>query len=269
MSESYYAAHEGGFQATSLAASPWDPNNQSGLPMTGLLTYLMDQLASPEPMLLARVTIEILRPGPMAPFQASARIVRDGRRMQNLAATLSHEGVTFAQASALRVRLAETPACEPAAGAYPSPEAAPDRPLVRRNPRQGGMETRLVSGGVTEAGPGVVWARPALELLPGVPVTPTVAAAMVSDMGSAVGAALDSRAWSFANLDLNVHFVRAPTSDWLLVDAHTITHGNGVGLVETVLADRQGVFGRAHQTLFIAPQKVRAPAPAKGEPAAP
>jgi hypothetical protein len=264
--ESYYEARDGGFQPTKWAAGPWDPRNQSGLPMSGLLAHLLDQLPAPAPMLLARVTIEILRPGPMAAFEASARIVRDGKRMQNLAATLSFEGVPFAQASALRVRLAETPASEPATAAYPSPEEASDRPLVRRNPRQGGMETRLVSGGVTESGPGVVWARPTLDLTPGVPVSPTVAAVMVSDMGSAVGAALDSRAWSFANLDLGVHFVRAPTTDWLLVDARTVTGGNGLGMVETVLADRNGVFGRAHQTLFIAPQAVRA-AP-KGETAA-
>jgi hypothetical protein len=41
--------------------------------------------------------------------------------------------------------------------------------------------------------------------------------------------------------------------EWLLVDASTMALGQGVGLANMILADRDGPFGRAHQTLFVAP----------------
>lgn len=47
---------------------------------------------------------------------------------------------------------------------------------------------------------------------------------------------------------------RAPAGDWLLIDAETMSAGNGGALASTIMADRQGVFARTHQTLFVAPR---------------
>lgn len=76
---------------------------------------------------------------------------------------------------------------------------------------------------------------------------------MTADIGSGAAAVLDGREWSFANVTICLHCFRPPTSDWILIEATTRTSGNGAGLVESILSDRQGPFGRCYQTLFVAP----------------
>jgi hypothetical protein len=157
-----------------------------------------------------------------------------------------------AAASALRVRLAQTPKVMPQVS-YPTPDEAPRTPLIRRDPLRNGVETRVVKGRLIEPGPGVLWGRVATDFLPGLPASPLVTAMMVCDIGSAISAELDSRQWTFANMDVSAHFVRPPRSDWCLIDAQTITHGDGVAIVDTTVCDEEGLIGHAHQTLFIAP----------------
>jgi hypothetical protein len=76
---------------------------------------------------------------------------------------------------------------------------------------------------------------------------------MASDVGSAPSSIVERGKWSFANVDLSLYLTRLPVGPWVLVDAVTTSGGSGVGLVNSTLADEQGVFGRAHQTLFLAP----------------
>lgn len=239
------------------SVSPWNPQHQAGVPLAALVTWLIEQAPAAEPMLLTRVTMDIIRPAPMRTLTGRCEIRRDGRRMQNLEAVLEDEGQPVVRASAVRVRLAENPAW-PMTGGYPPPEEATDRPLVRRRADNSPLQSRLAYGGLLDAGPGLAWARPQMELYPGMPISPVVCAVMTADLGSGVACVLDSRDWSFANVDLVVHFARAPRGEWIAVDARTLTEGNGAGLVETTLADRDGPFGKAHQTLFIAPQPARA-----------
>lgn len=248
----YFEAHADGVRPSPIARSPWNAEHQSGVAVAAMLTHALEQVPTAAPLMFARIVVDILRPVPMRPIQVSTRITRDGRRMQNLAAELSFDGETVATATALRVRLAETPRAMPPVN-YPTPDEAPRRPLVRREPLRTGLETRVIAGGLTEIGPGTVWARVNGDLFPGEPASPLVTAMMTCDLGSAIAAVLDSREWTFANLDISAHFVRPPTSPWILLDAHTITHGDGVALVDSLVCDEEGLVGRAHQTLFIAP----------------
>lgn len=249
----YFEARPDGVHPAPVARSPWNPDHQSGVAVAALLTHALEQVPTAAPMMFARLVFDILRPVPMQPITVSTRIIRDGKRMQNLAAELTYDGEVVASASALRVRLAETPRVMPTVGPYPTPDAAPREPLARRDPRRTGMETRVVKGRLIEAGPGVLWARVDGDLFPGQPASPLVTAMMTCDLGSAIAAELDTREWSFANLDISAHLVRPPVSEWILIDAHTITHGQGVALVDSILCDEQGMIGRAHQTLFVAP----------------
>lgn len=237
------------FVPTPVSISPWNPNHQSGVAISALLVHLIEQVPTLAPMMLARLTLDIARPTPMARITATCTVTREGAKMQNLEARLMADGQITARATALRVRLAESPAAAEALD-HPAPEDSPDRPFMRRYPTRGGLESRLLSGGPREPGPGRAWMRAAVPLLPGVPATPLVASAMVADFGSAL-ASFTPLDWSFANIDLALHYTRPPESDWIFVAAKTISAGDGTGLVETILADRRGSFGRAHQTLFI------------------
>jgi hypothetical protein len=251
-SPSYFDLEADGFHPSLLARSPWNPNNQSGVAVAALLTHGLERAPAAAPMMIARIVIDILRPVPLRTSKVAVRVTREGRRMQHLSADLTVDGELVASATALRVRLAETPRVMPSR-TYPTPEEAPRIPMVRREPRRSGLETRVVSGRLIEQGPGIVWARVDGDLLPGVRASPLTTAMMACDLGSGISSEVDSRKWSYANLDISAYFVRPPRSEWILIDATTMTHGEGMGLVDSVLSDEYGIFGRAHQTLFITP----------------
>ncbi|MET0138031.1 MAG: hypothetical protein ABW192_06585 [Sphingobium sp.] len=51
-----------------------------------------------------------------------------------------------------------------------------------------------------------------------------------------------------------MHFSRMPRGKWLLIDALTETAGNGLAIVSSVFSDRDGVYARGHQALFLSPR---------------
>jgi hypothetical protein len=77
---------------------------------------------------------------------------------------------------------------------------------------------------------------------------------LMADSGSGVGAALPAAEFIFINVDLTVTLTRDPVGDWLLLEAATSVGSSGTGLAMTRLCDRQGAFGRALQTLLVAPR---------------
>lgn len=256
MSEtSFYTGSDGRYAATSLAAGPWNPRHQNGVAIIALMTHLIEQTPTLSPMMLARLTVDIARPTPVDAFEARCVVVREGRRMQNLEVTFTAGGQLCARATALRIRLADSPVSTEALD-YPAPEDTPPVALARRDPKRAGLETRILSGGLKTVGPGSGWARPAVDILPGIAATPLVAAAMAADVGSGLSSIFEHGVWSFANIDIGIHFVRPPESDWIFVQATTVSSGDGSGLVNSTLADRRGPFARAHQTLFVEPMRI-------------
>jgi hypothetical protein len=99
-----------------------------------------------------------------------------------------------------------------------------------------------------------VWTRPRLPLLPGEEASPMARALLVADSGSGVGAALPATGFLFINVDLSVALTRDPVGEWLLLEASTAIGTDGTGLATTRLSDPGGSFGRASQTLLVAPR---------------
>jgi hypothetical protein len=152
----------------------------------------------------------------------------------------------------MRARFEETPVGHDPMPDLPSPRDAPANPVTSVLSTGHPMETKLVKGSIREEGPGAFWATFNADLIEGEAMSGLARAAMAADVGSAPSSIVERGAWSFANLDLSLYLTRAPIGDWVLVDAVTLSDGAGVGLVNSVLADQDGVFGRAHQTLFLA-----------------
>jgi len=233
--------------------SPWNPAHQNGVAVAGLLAHIAEQTPSPVPMLTAHVVIDIFRGVPHAPLRGRAEVVRSGGKLQMVESFLLADGEPVARARVLRVRELETPA-HPEPMTYPQVEALPERPFTNLRRVFGDLiESRVVSGLDGKPGPGSVWVRFPPDVVAGNPASPVVRAAMLSDFGNGVSAVLDRGRWSYANVDISMHLARRPVGEWLLVDASTMALGQGVGLANMILVDRDGPFGRAHQTLFVAP----------------
>jgi len=236
---------------TRVSKSPWRRGATNGMAVAGLLMHLAEQVEAPVPMLPAHATIDILRPVPYGPLRTRAVVTREGKKMQMVESHLLGDGEVVARARVLRVREIESPSL-PAPNPYPLPEHCPDKAFFRDGHPLGRLvETRQILDAKAGDSKGAVWSRFIAELAPGTPIGGVVQAAIISDYGNGLSRLTNPREWSFANMDISLHLVRRPVGEWLLVEADGLLQGRGVGLSNMMLADREGQFGRAHQSLFI------------------
>jgi acyl-CoA thioesterase len=119
----------------------------------------------------------------------------------------------------------------------------------------GAIRTKGVVGQVRQPGRGVVWLSMNGEIVKGSTASPFVKACLFSDFGNGIGSATFHNEWSFANLDITIQFFRMPRGEWLLIDAHTEGDGNGHALAQSIFADRDGVYAKGTQTIFVAPSQ--------------
>ena len=87
--ESIFQASSGRFVATEFARGPWDPNAQHGGAPAALLMREFENLPAADGLIVARVTYEFLRPVPLGELLVESRVVRAGKRVQLLEASLA------------------------------------------------------------------------------------------------------------------------------------------------------------------------------------
>jgi hypothetical protein len=243
------------FRATELTRGPWDPGLQHAGPPAALLGRAVERLGDRTDLQVARVTFEILRPVPIAALEVATRLLRGGRRVELVEASLHADDVEVMRATALRIRRAELalPAGLAPGPRLPGPHEGRPEPFFPTGQEIGyhtAMENRFVAGSFLELGPATVWMRARHPLLPGEAPSPLCRVLVAADSGNGVSAALDWRRWGFVNPDLTVYLWRLPVGEWVALEAATMAAG-GVGLADTALHDEQGPIGRAAQALFV------------------
>lgn len=249
--KAYFLPTAAGFAPSEAAASPWDPAHLSGVAIGGLLAHAIDGVSGA--MSVARLTVDILGTAPRAESRVTVTTRREGSRLKLVEAELSADGRVSARATALLVRATETRPVESPL-AYPPPESFPDSSPSGRPALRGMIQRRIVHGDFRTSGPGAMWSRIDIAMVAGTPLSPLVRATMLGDMGSAIGSALPVKGFTFPNVDIAIHFNRMPRGEWLLIDALTETAGNGLAIVSSAFSDRDGVYARGHQALFVSPR---------------
>jgi hypothetical protein len=241
-------------------AGPWDPTTQHGGAPAGLFMWALEAQPAAAPMLITRFTMDLFRPAPIAPLDLETEIVREGRNIQALGARLLHNGKEVARATAVKVRAAafEVPAEARMHGRHwPDPDECLPFTQFNQTPFVGSLEIRTARepqpGGDLREGR-AAWFRVKRPFLEGAETTPAVRTAMCADFINGLSSVLDFSRWIFINADLTVHFVRAPVGEWMLVDARTWVGPDGRGLAFAEIFDLSGPFGRATQSLVIAPR---------------
>ncbi|MGI8863242.1 MAG: thioesterase family protein [Solirubrobacteraceae bacterium] len=257
MPEAVFQPHNGGFLATELARGPWDPAAQHGGAPAALLMRAFEALPAAEGLAIVRVTYELLRPVPIAALQVQAEVVRPGRRVQLLDASLwSDAGVEVVRARALQVQ----PAHAPATAVVPAPAGpeegspndleAPYRPMFAPDT----MEIRFVAGKFRTRGPATAWFRMRVPLVEGEQATPLQRLAAAGDFGNGISSPLNWDEYLFINPDLTLYIERPPQGEWIGLESRTTIAEGGIGVSESVLYDRAGMVGRATQALLVAPR---------------
>ncbi|MGE5283190.1 MAG: thioesterase family protein [Chloroflexota bacterium] len=261
MDEAFYSELGGGsFLASELTRGPWDAGAQHAGPVAALLGRELESLDEAGEFLVGRVVFEILRPVPIGEVRLESRVLRPGRKVQLVEASLSGEAGELMRATAWLLRRGELDLPAEAVDESPAPQG-PDEgwvpeffPTGNDVGYQSAMEWKAVAGAFLEPGPATVWLRMRCPLVAGEEPTPLQRALIAADVGNGISAVLDYREHVFINVDLTVHFERMPAGEWVCVDAVTRPRPTGIGTSESVLWDANGRIGRAAQSLVIAPR---------------
>jgi hypothetical protein len=250
MQGAFYQRDGDRFVPSELTRGPWDPRAQHAGPPAALLGRSVERCEPREGMQLGRITLEILAPVPLAPLQANARVVRPGRSVELLEASLSGPDGEVMRASAWRLQTGDV--ALQSDSAPPGPEQGVSRDFFDTGQDTGyhvAMEYRFVEGAFLERGPATVWMRMRVPLVEGEEPSPLERVLVAADSGNGVSATLDYERYLFVNTDLSVHLLRMPDGEWICLDA--TTHVDGLGLSDTALWDERGRIGRAAQTLLV------------------
>ena len=250
---------DGSFVSTGWTRGPWTPEAQHAGPSAALVARAIERLDPGDEMRVARFTMEVLRPIPVTPLRVEAQVVRPGRRVQFVRATLSNDDGDIAHASAWRIRTADQPVpgtdLEPPPLPTPEEAAEPDLPPLYEGPSYfTAMEWGFAGGHFLEPGPAAAWMRMRMPLVAGEEIAPLSRVLVAADSGNGISMVLPLDRYLFINVDLSVHLFRMPEDEWVCLDATTRIHTNGVGLAESRLWDRHGRLGRGNQSLLVAPR---------------
>jgi acyl-CoA thioesterase len=237
------------------AAGPWDSSMQHGSAPASLVVWAAEAIPTPQPMAIARVTIDLMRPVPVAPLTLETEILREGRKIQLCAVRLRAENVVVVAATVLKIKtqeLALPPEVADVAVELPGPDQSrEEQPSFSTSPFVHGISMRAARGKFGVPGPGAIWYRVDRPLVEGAALSQAMRAVVAADFCNGTSALLDFRKWTFINADLTVSFARQPVGEWILLDAESWIGPDGAGLAMARLADQRGYFGRAVQSLVI------------------
>jgi len=237
------------------AAGPWDPNMQHGSPPAALVVWAAEALPTQVAMRIARVTVDLMRPVPVAPLTIETEILREGRKIQLCAVKLRANGVVVVAASVLKIKVQQSE-LPPEAVIVPVDPPGPEQCAVEpadfsSSPFVTGMSLRAARGRFGVPGPGAIWYRVDRPIVEGSALSQAMRAMVAADFCNGTSAVLDFRHWTFLNADLTVNFARQPVGEWILLDAESWIGPDGAGLATARLAAISGYFGCAVQSLVI------------------
>lgn len=245
------------FVPTGFARGPWSPHSLHGGPVAALVVRALEAVEAPRPARLTRVTVELLRPVPLAPLVVRTEVVRPGAKVATLDArvsTVEGELLVLARAQRIRTDTVEFPdGVDEQVPELPAESSDIDAPPGARTAfHSHATEHRFVTGRFGDLGPCTDWVRLKVPVVLGEEPTGWQRAAAIADFSNGISAVVPFDGSSlFINPDLTVQLWRQPEGEWLCTDAVTRTSDTGIGMAETTLWDRRGRVGRGLQSLLL------------------
>jgi hypothetical protein len=189
----------------------------------------------------------MMRPVPVAPLTIESEVLREGRKIQLVSVRLLASGTEVVRAMALRVRrlaqaLLSAAFCPPLDMRGPEVGRDPATAGMGETPFLSDISMRVAKGSFRLSGPAAMWYRAERPIVEG--------AAIAADFCNGTSSVLDFKEWTFINGDLTLSLAREPVGDWILLDAETWAGPDSIGLAAARLADRDGYFGRAVQSVL-------------------
>lgn len=241
-----------------VAGGPWDKTMQHGSPPSALIAAMADAIPTAAPMRIARLTVDLMRPVPVAPLEIKTSVLREGRKIQLCNVDLFADGQLAVRGTVLKIRRT----------GYPLPETVRGEPVTLPGPETGHiahgkmtetpfltcLSMSVVKGGFNQPGPGAAWFRIELPIIAGQANSAAMRAVVASDFCNGLSSVLDFKSWTFINADLSISLARDPVGEWVLLEAETWLGPDGGGIASAKIGDRSGYFGRAVQSIVVEPR---------------
>lgn len=252
---------ENRFQANDPARGPWSRGHCHAGPVTGLVVRALEQ-AIPDKM-LTRITLDLIRPIPMAEIRVTAQSTRNGRSVSAGSAEIRDaDDRVCVTATSMHLVKSDIPDMPTAAtpdltyadadfGPPPLPMGMHDVPAFGHF-----VKTAYPKGTSNGLGPKTVWMKAPPLLETEVP-SPIQTLCALADSGNAISRNAEISAMGFLNTDLTIHVHREPVSDWLASTTESHWQSTGIGLAQAVISDDQGPVACALQTLMLRPPPLR------------
>lgn len=245
---------ESEFLATEHVSGAWKTADQHVAPALGLLTHLVESdrdARRGDGLVLGRLSFDILGTMPVGAVTAAVTVLRPGRTIELVEASLAAGG---RDAVRLRAWLLQPGATDDLAGSAHSPLPAPHC-LPAWDPTTvwpGGFIASVeVRRSETEAGRAQYWVRTDVPLLAAEQTSRLAAAVGLFDIANGMAVRADPRKVAFPNVDLTAHLFAQPRGDWVGFDT-TVSFGvGGLGVTASVLHDIHGPIGLLSQSLTV------------------
>ncbi len=244
------------FRATSHVGGAWATHEQHIAPALGLLVHAVERdrdARRGDGLVVGRLSFDILGTIPIDVVDTEVTVIRRGRTVELVEATLSHAGRTAVLA---RVWLLQPGITDRLAGTA-LPRISPPAEMT---PWDG---TAVWSGGfiasveirrrAIEPGRATSWVRTPVCLIDGEDASGLASAAGLLDIANGLAVRVSPQEVAFPNLDLTAHLFRQPAGGWLGFDTTVSFGAHGLGLTSSVLHDTDGPIGTMSQSLTVRP----------------
>jgi hypothetical protein len=259
-----YARDGDVWQPSDLSRGPWDPRAQHGGAPAALLAHVAESAMTEPGWQLARLSVELVKPVPVAPLTTHCIAAQPARSTARVTIDLFSGETLVARAHALMLRHQPLSLPDGLPGWSPSqllprPQDCTEQIRIPGLPdgtsfHRTAMETRVAQGDPAQPGPSAAWFRLAAPMVQGAATSPAMRAAAAADFGNGLGWVLRPDRYLFTNADLSLHLYRPPVGEWVGLMSETQVDGGGAGMAFSRLYDEQGPIGLAIQTLVLRPR---------------
>lgn len=242
------------FVATPLVQGAWDGTQQHVAPAFGLIAHAIEvDLGNRrnDGLRIGRVSYDILGTMPIGTVAIEVVVIRPGRTVELVEASLLHSGRLVILARAWLMQTFDTERISGSAlPAIPSPKMMPhwDITTVWAGACIASLEARR-----EELSPGraTTWLRTDVSLLDREKTSATAGALAMVDVANGLAMRISPDLFAFPNVDLTVHLLRRPTEGWLGFDTTASYSTDGIGMTHSILHDLNGVLGTVIQAITV------------------
>lgn len=247
------------FHPTEHVSGGWNTAEQHVAPGMGLLAHAVEadrDARRDDGLVVGRLGYDILGTLPMDEVEVEVHVVRPGRTIELVEATLSHGGRPTLR---LRAWLLQRHDSSALAGSPVQPLAPPEDPRWETwHPSSvwpgGFIASAELRRGPHAPGAGAYWVRTPVTLVEGEQVGRLAQVAALVDIANGMVARVEPEEALYPNIDLTAHLVREPAPGWLGLDTRVTFGPGGLGLTTSALHDEEGPLGVVSQVLTVRPR---------------